>query len=135
MALNIAGLRKFPVLVGLQPIRLGWSKSFSPELLAQVDYVLMDPQTIPLGNGEFMHIWEFSTYVENTDEFMERYMAYSLEILRNRSLALFTQFLLSSLIAVPFAPIYADRKAFDYGEYSENLRRGCGFGIGTERID
>ena len=40
----IAGLRKFPVLVGLQPIRLGWSKSFSPELLAQVDYVLMDPQ-------------------------------------------------------------------------------------------
>src|SRR5262249_40188604 len=44
-------LRKFPVLIGLQPVNLGWSKGFSPELLAQIDYVLMDPQTIPLGNG------------------------------------------------------------------------------------
>jgi histidinol phosphatase-like PHP family hydrolase len=85
----IAGLRQFPVLVGLQPVHLGWSKSFSSELLAQVDYVLMDPQTIPLGNGEFMHIWEFSTYVEDTDEFMERYMAYSLEILRNEPINIF----------------------------------------------
>ncbi len=25
----------------------GWDKDFSPELLAKLDYVLMDPQTIP----------------------------------------------------------------------------------------
>ena len=42
-------LRKSPVLIGLQPVNLGWSKRFSTELLAQIDYVLMDPQTIPLG--------------------------------------------------------------------------------------
>jgi len=47
----IDGLRKFPVLTGLQPVNLGWSKNFSPDLLAQIDYVLMDPQTIPLGNS------------------------------------------------------------------------------------
>ena len=43
----ISGLRKAPVLIGLQPVSLGWSKRFSPELLAQVDYVLMDPQRVP----------------------------------------------------------------------------------------
>ena len=85
----IIALRKYPVLIGLQPVNLGWSKRFSPELLAQIDYVLMDPQTIPLGNGEFMHIWEFSTYVEDTNEFMERYMAYSLEILNNEPINIF----------------------------------------------
>jgi hypothetical protein len=85
----ILGLRKFPVLIGLQPVSLGWSKRFSPELLAQVDYVLMDPQTIPLGNGEFMHIWEFNTYVDDTNEFMERYMAYGLEILNKEPINIF----------------------------------------------
>jgi hypothetical protein len=85
----IAGLRKFPVLIGLQPVNIGWSKSFSPALLAQIDYVLMDPQTIPLGSGEFMHIWEFNTYVEDTNEFMERYMAYSLEILNKEPINIF----------------------------------------------
>ena len=85
----IERLRKFPVLIGLQPVNLGWSKRFSPELLAQVDYVLMDPQTIPLGNGEFMHIWQFDTYVEDTDEFMARYMAYSLEILTKEPINIF----------------------------------------------
>jgi histidinol phosphatase-like PHP family hydrolase len=86
---HIAGLRKFSVLIGLQPTNLGWSKRFSPELLAQIDYVLMDPQTIPLGNGEFMHIWQFDTYVEDTSEFMERYMAYSLEILTKEPINIF----------------------------------------------
>jgi histidinol phosphatase-like PHP family hydrolase len=85
----IGGLRKFHVLIGLQPTNLGWSKRFSPELLAQVDYVLMDPQTIPLPNGEFMHIWQFDTYVEDTNEFMERYMAYSLEILTKEPINIF----------------------------------------------
>ncbi len=85
----IARMRKSPVLIGLQPVNLGWSKRFSPELLAQIDYVLMDPQTIPLGKGEFMHIWQFDTYVEDTNEFMERYMAYSLEILHTEPIKIF----------------------------------------------
>lgn len=85
----IERLRKFPVRIGLQPVHLGWSRNFSPALLAQVDYVLMDPQTIPLGNGEFMHIWEFSTYVEDTHEFMEKYMAYSLDILNQEPINIF----------------------------------------------
>ncbi len=82
-------LRKSPVLIGLQPVNLGWSKRFSAELLTQIDYVLMDPQTIPTGNGDFMHIWQFDTYVEDTDDFMERYMAYSMEILTNEPINIF----------------------------------------------
>ena len=85
----IEGLREYPVLIGLQPVNPGWSKKFSSELLAQIDYVLMDPQTIPLGNGDFMHIWQFDTYVQDTDEFMERYMAYSLEILTKEPINIF----------------------------------------------
>lgn len=82
-------LRQYPVLIGLQPMNLGWSRNFSPEVLGQVDYVLMDPQTIPIGNGEFMRIWQFDTYVEDTDQFMEQYMAYALEILQKEPINIF----------------------------------------------
>jgi histidinol phosphatase-like PHP family hydrolase len=82
-------LRKYPVYIGLQPIDLGWSKRFSPELLSQIDYILMDPQRVPMGNGETLSIWQFDTYVEDTEEFMKRYMAYSMEILNNQPINIF----------------------------------------------
>lgn len=82
-------LRKYPVYIGLQPINLGWSKTFSPELLSQVDYILMDPQRVPMGNGEVLSIWQFDTYVEDTEEFMKRYMAYSMEVLNNEPITIF----------------------------------------------
>ena len=49
-------MRKYPVFVGMQPMTTGWHKDFSPGLLAKLDYVLMDPQTIPTGNGQYMRI-------------------------------------------------------------------------------
>ena len=82
-------LRKYPVYIGLQPTELGWPKRFSPELLSQIDYVLMDPQRVPMGNGETLSIWQFDTYVEDTDEFMKRYMAYSMEVLNNEPITIF----------------------------------------------
>ncbi len=82
-------LRPYPVYIGLQPISLGWSKAFSPEVLSQVDYILMDPQRVPMGNGETLFIWQFDTYVQDTDEFMERYMAYTMEILTNEPIDIF----------------------------------------------
>jgi histidinol phosphatase-like PHP family hydrolase len=82
-------LRKYPVYIGLQPIDLEWTKRFSPELLSQIDYVLMDPQRVPMGNGETLSIWQFDTYVEDTEEFMKRYMAYSMEVLNNQPINIF----------------------------------------------
>ncbi len=82
-------LRKFPVYVGLQPMELGWSKNYSQELLSQVDYILMDPQTFKYYDGTMMGIWQLTTYVEDTEAFMKRYVEHSLEVLRNEPIDIF----------------------------------------------
>ena len=85
----IQTLRKYPVYIGLQPTYLGWRKNYSSDLLSEIDYILMDPQMVPQGNGETWRIWEFDTYVEDTEDFMKRYMDYSLEVLNNESINIF----------------------------------------------
>ena len=85
----IDNLRQYPVYIGLQPVSLGWSKDFSPELLSNVDYILMDAQRVPMGNGETLSIWQFDTYVEDTDDFMKHYMAYAMEILNSEPINIF----------------------------------------------
>jgi histidinol phosphatase-like PHP family hydrolase len=85
----IEKLRKYPVYIGMQPMITGWDKNFSPEMLAQLDYVLMDPQTIPLANGQYERIWQLETYVEDTEAFMEQYMTHSLNILNKEPINIF----------------------------------------------
>lgn len=85
----IERLRKYPVFIGLQPTYPGWSKNYSAELLAQVDYILMDPQMVPNGKGGTMRIWEFDTYIDDTEDFMKRYMDYTLQILENEPVNIF----------------------------------------------
>lgn len=72
----IDSLLPYPVYIGLQPMSPGWSKSFSTEALSRLDYILMDAQTIPSGNGynETLRIWNFDTYVEDSEKFMDKYM-------------------------------------------------------------
>lgn len=81
----IDSLKPYPVYYGLQPMSPGWSKSFSPELIKELDYVLMDAQTIPKGNGydETLYIWNFDTYINDTEKFMEKYVAHILEVIEN----------------------------------------------------
>ena len=81
----IDSLGPYPVYRGLQPMTPGWSKSFSPETIKLLDYVEMDPQTIPNGNryGETLRIWNFDTYVDDPEKFMEIYMAHNLEVIEN----------------------------------------------------
>ncbi len=85
----IEKLRQYPVYVGLQPMITGWEKKFSPEMLARLDYVLMDPQTIPLGNDQYQRIWQLETYVEDTDAFMEQYMTHSMNVLNKEPITIF----------------------------------------------
>lgn len=81
----IDSLRPYPVYVGLQPMSPGWSKNFSPDTIKLLDYVLMDPQTIPNGNGygETLRIWNFDTYVDDAEKFMETYLNHTLEVIEN----------------------------------------------------
>lgn len=78
-------LLPYPVYVGLQPMSPGWSKSFSREALSGLDYILMDAQTIPSGNGynETLRIWNFDTYVDDKEKFMSKYMAHIMEVINN----------------------------------------------------
>lgn len=85
----INNLRKYPVYIGLQPNYLGWRKNYSAELISQIDYILMDPQMVPMGNGDKWRIWEFDTYIDDTEDFMKRYMDYSLEVLTNEPINVF----------------------------------------------
>jgi histidinol phosphatase-like PHP family hydrolase len=63
----------------------GWSRSFSQEQLARLDYILMDAQTVPSGNSydETLRIWNFDTYVDDAEKFMERYLAHTMEVINN----------------------------------------------------
>ena len=81
----IDSLLSYPVYIGLQPMTPGWSKNFSHEALKRLDYILMDAQTIPNGNGygETLRIWNFDTYVEDEELFMEKYMAHIMEVINN----------------------------------------------------
>jgi histidinol phosphatase-like PHP family hydrolase len=82
-------LKKYPVYIGLQPTRRNWRKDFSEEAISQVDYILMDPQTIPNDDGSFMRIWNFDTRVDDTEVFMKKYMAHCVDILKNEPIDIF----------------------------------------------
>ena len=81
----IDNLSPYPVYVGLQPMSPGWSSFFSPEVISKLDYILMDPQTVPHGNGynETLYIWNYDTYVNDTEMFMKAYMERTLRVINN----------------------------------------------------
>lgn len=78
-------LQPYPVYMGLQPMTPGWSKDFSPEMISKLDYVLMDAQTIPSGNSynDTLRIWNFDTYIDDPDKFIQIYMNHILEVINN----------------------------------------------------
>lgn len=85
----IRELRDYPVFIGVQPIYLNWSKAFSNEVLKKLDYVLMDPQTIPQEDGTYLRIWQLDAYVDDEEAFMERYMNHCLNILNHEPISIF----------------------------------------------
>lgn len=85
----IDGLRKYPVRVGLQPVYVGWSKSFSKSLLDELDYVLMDGLTLPRPEGGWLEIWQINTFVDDADEFMTRYMQFIEQVLTTEPIDVF----------------------------------------------
>ncbi len=78
-------LSPYPVYIGLQPMSPGWSSLFSQEAVSRLDYVLMDPQTVPHGNGydETLYIWNYDTYINDSEAFMNAYMDRTLKVINN----------------------------------------------------
>ena len=76
-------IKPYPVYIGLQPMSPGWSKNLSPELIAQADYIAMDPQIVEKGNsyGETIMLWEYNAYIDDPEAFMERNMQHYMDIL------------------------------------------------------
>jgi histidinol phosphatase-like PHP family hydrolase len=87
----IARLRKYPVHVGLQPVYRGWSARFSPSLIDELDYVLMDADTVPLGGDRYLAIWRHDNYIEDVDRFMDVYMDHIENILRYEPITIFAR--------------------------------------------
>jgi len=57
------------VRIGLQPVYAGWSKSFSKPILDQLDYILMDANTLPRPGGGWLAIGRstpWSTMAKNS---------------------------------------------------------------------
>jgi len=85
----IERLRQYPVYVGLQPIHLGWTSDFAPELIQQIDYVLMDADTVPLGDGTYLPIWRHDLFIDDMEAFLETYMDYIVQVLSTEPIQIF----------------------------------------------
>ena len=98
-------LRAYPVRIGLQPVYPGWSKSFSQELLEQLDYVLMDALTLPKADGGWLAIWQIDTMVDDAEFFMTHYLQFIDQILTTEPIDIFGW---PTFLPVPIAREYRE---------------------------
>ena len=107
--LNMLG--PHPVYKGIQPVYPKWREAFSKELLAKVEYVLMDAQTLPNPDGTFWRIWRSDTVVTNKDKFMDRYVEHFIRLLTTESLnILAAPFYLPLCIAQDFKTLWTPKR-------------------------
>jgi histidinol phosphatase-like PHP family hydrolase len=101
----IDNLRKYPVHIGLQPVFAGWSKSFSKNLVDELDYILMDALTLPNPDGTALAIWQIDTHVDDEEEFMARYMQFIEQVLTTEPIDIFGW---PTFLPVPIARDYRE---------------------------
>jgi hypothetical protein len=99
----IANLREYPVYVGLQPVYRGWSERFSTSVLDELDYVLMDADTVPLEGNHYLAIWRHDNYIDDVDCFMSTYMDHIENILRYEPITIFAR---PTYLPINFARYY-----------------------------
>lgn len=87
----IDNLRKYPVYVGVQPVYRHWADGFSQNVLDQLDFVLMDADTVPLGNNAYLEIWRHNNYIEEIPTFMKLYMDHIENILKYEPVTIFAR--------------------------------------------
>jgi len=82
-------LEPYPVYKGLQPVFPGWKAAFSSELLARLDYILMDALTLPQPDGSWLEIWRPNTPVADPQAFMLRYLDFCARVLTEEPINIF----------------------------------------------
>jgi histidinol phosphatase-like PHP family hydrolase len=78
----IAKLDGKPVYKGIQAEGLDWMTCFSKDAVIQLDYVLSDALTCPERDGRRVELWRPWVKVDDKQEFMERYVAFHVEVMR-----------------------------------------------------
>jgi hypothetical protein len=73
--------KKNKMYLGLQVSRRDWYKIFSKESLEKVDYVLADAMVFPNKDGRILYIWVPGIPLGEPQEFMDLYVAHTLEVL------------------------------------------------------
>jgi histidinol phosphatase-like PHP family hydrolase len=81
----INDVKDLPCYMALQPMQMGWSAYLSKELVEQVDYVIMDAQTVPNSNkyGDTAMVWRHDCYITDAEEFMKINMKHYLAVINN----------------------------------------------------
>jgi histidinol phosphatase-like PHP family hydrolase len=73
------------VYKGVQAEWTDWMSCFSPEVLAQLDYVLTDAMTFPGKNGQRVKLWEPAAAdqvdMHNHEHFMDRFVDWHVQIM------------------------------------------------------
>ena len=78
----IVEARKFPVLVGIQVNDRDWFERISPEVLAQLDFVLADTMIMGVDvDGKPKKLWLDQHVITDAEAWMETYMAHNMQIL------------------------------------------------------
>jgi histidinol phosphatase-like PHP family hydrolase len=71
--------------------------------LQELDYVLMDADTVPLLDGDYLEIWRHDNYIEDIDHFMSVYMDHIESILRHEPISVFAR---PTYLPINFARYY-----------------------------
>ena len=87
----VDGLRAFPVCAGLQPMYLNWSTAFSDDAIDRLDYVLMDADTMPQADGDWLRIWRHDNFIPDMDAFVDAYMGHIVRILSEEPIDIFAR--------------------------------------------
>jgi histidinol phosphatase-like PHP family hydrolase len=78
-----------PVFRGMQGGGLTWSKMFSKEMIAQLDYVLADALIFPEKDGRLVKLWTPAAVTTDAQDFMERYVAFNLQVMNEEPIDIF----------------------------------------------
>lgn len=81
LARYVASLEGYPVYKGMQAEGLDWADCFSEEARAGLDFVLSDALTFPERDGRRVRLWTPEAQVEDAQDFMDRYVAFHLQVM------------------------------------------------------